>query len=92
MPTHKPPIENADLLLQRVELNTQGNKARSNKTRDAIVLVIVDDGYKFVHALATERRDDAELGQMRSESVEAPTVRAPSDGMMRRPRCQPSMA
>jgi len=69
VPKHQAPVENADLVSERPGLNAEGREAGAHKVRNAIVTAIIHDGDQSIHASASHRGDDPELGKMCPDRV-----------------------
>jgi hypothetical protein len=69
VPKDQAPVKNANLLFERTSLNGEGCKAGAHKIRDAIVSAIINDRDQSIHASASHRGNDPELGKMRADRV-----------------------
>ena len=69
MPGHDHPIELQDLLLEIEKLSTQRGKARTGNLRHPLVARVGNNMLQFRNPSPSDRRDNAELGEMRSDRI-----------------------
>ena len=82
MPCVDLPIELQDLRLEPAEQRTQGFETRTRDFGDAFVSLIGNGVEQFLNAVASNRSDNAELGEMRADRVDDRTL-LPDDEMPR---------
>jgi hypothetical protein len=76
------PVELQDLRLELAEQRAQGFKTPSRHLRNAFVFLIGNGVEQFLHAVASNRSDNAELGEMRADRVDDRSL-LPDDEMPR---------
>ena len=69
MPGHDHPIEVQDLLLEIEQLSTERGKARTGNLRHPLVARVGNNLQQFRNPFPPDRRDNAELGEMRSDRI-----------------------
>ena len=69
VPRHDHPIELHNLLLEAEELSTERGKARTGNLRHPLVARVGNDMQQFRDTFTPDRRDNAELGEVRSDRI-----------------------
>ena len=69
MPVDKAPVENADLVFERLNLEDEGHEAGAHKLWNTMVRTVCDDANQGFHSSAPDGSDNAELGEMGSDRV-----------------------
>jgi len=70
MPSHDHAVELQNLFLDPAQLRSEGSQTRAGNFRHTTIIRIGDHIEKVIHALAPNRRDDTELGEMRTDRVD----------------------
>src|SRR6266568_9482304 len=70
VPGHDEAIEVQDLGLQHPQLGTKCGETRPRNLRYAVVSGIGDDIEQFLDTIASDRRDDAELGKVSAGRID----------------------
>jgi hypothetical protein len=69
VPGHDHPIEPQDLLLEAEQLSAERGKARAGNLRHPFVARVGNNMQQFRDTLTPDRRDNAELGEVRSDRI-----------------------
>jgi hypothetical protein len=69
MPGHDHPIELHNLLLEAEQLNAERGKARTGNLRHPFVAWVGNNMQQFRDSSTPDRRDNAELGKVRSDRI-----------------------
>ena len=69
MPSHDHPIKLQNLLLQAEQLGTERGKARAGNLWYPLVARVGNNAQQFRDPFAPDRRDNAELGKLRSDRI-----------------------
>jgi hypothetical protein len=70
MPSHDHPIKLQDLLLEAEQLSAERGKARTGNLRHPFVARVGNNMQQFRNSFAPDRRDNAELGKVRSDRID----------------------
>jgi hypothetical protein len=70
MPSHDHTVELQNLLLEPAQLSPKRGETRTGYHRNPLVSWIADNIEQRLDALATDRRDDAELGKMSPDHID----------------------
>ncbi len=76
MPSHDHPIKLQDLLLEAEQLSAERGKARTGNLRHPFVARVCNNMQQFRNSFAPDRRDNAELGKVRSDRIDRFAVSA----------------
>jgi hypothetical protein len=69
VPRHNHPIELQDLLLEVEQLSAERGKARAGNLWHPFVAGVGNNMQQFRHSFAPDRRDNAELGEVRADRI-----------------------
>jgi len=70
MPSHDHTIELQDLRLQRPQLGAESGDTRTGNFGQSFVTCLSDDPEQLFDTIASDRRDDTELGKMGTDGID----------------------